>query len=271
MIIEQVPGGLSTLSGGTRGSIRLDRPWQADIVVTSSSCPFDAEPSVEPCAAPGWKVLQNPYTPFNFHRLIVPSECWPVGRVRMLGGLTQITAALTTAASLVPERENRWLGVNIGPSAGQNQPHLHYHLVDFASCHLESDELKDFGRLKDRTIFEADDVRGIVAGFRAAQVFFIPSAGQVGIEAFAAALEYVTSLYSVAFRSVQGLPPDYVFAAHLFGRSIRYATYIPILNQWGFTEYLGLIEKTPVVLPWPHLESVRHLRDTASTMRRDIA
>ena len=101
-----------------------------------------------------------------------------------------------------------------------------------------------------------------VAGFRAGQCFLLPShASSVRIEPYAAALSRLIRLYSKAFISDQGLPPDFSIVTRLVGEDILYGMYIPILNQWGFTEYLALIEKTPIVLPWPHEETVRHLRE----------
>lgn len=102
LVIQQLPGGLSTASGGTRVSVKLDRPWQTDIVVDPSKCPFETRKQIQIATyeqSGGWNVLENQYTPFSWHRLIMPRTCWAKEQVRTLGGEEMTATALRIAAS----------------------------------------------------------------------------------------------------------------------------------------------------------------------------
>lgn len=264
MPIEKAPGGLDVLSGGTRISVILDRPWQSDLTIRATNCPLDLQNSNGVQVAPGWQVADNPYTPLTLHKLIMPTECWPKERVRSLGGATEIAAALEIATRLNAPDGHRWVGVHVGATAGQNQSHLHYHLIHLPGAIFPKADLETIARADSNTIFETGAITAAVAGFRAGQCFLLPSrASSARIEPYAAALNRLIQLYSKAFISDQGLPPDFSIVTRLVGEEILYGMYIPILNQWGFTEYLALIEKTPIVLPWPHEETVRRLRKHA--------
>jgi hypothetical protein len=45
--VENLPGLVGALSGGTRTKIKLDRPWQTEIAIDPASCPFETLPQTE--------------------------------------------------------------------------------------------------------------------------------------------------------------------------------------------------------------------------------
>src|SRR6266481_1118664 len=124
MTIESLPGGFAAVSGGTRRAINFDRPWQTQIYIDPASCPFENKPQDEEAhfsLEDGWRVLQNRYTPFPSHRLIIPERCWLENDLRQLGGQTKVATAISIAESLISDSDDEfWLGVHVGPLAGQN-------------------------------------------------------------------------------------------------------------------------------------------------------
>jgi hypothetical protein len=57
----------------------------------------------------------------------------------------------------------------------------------------------------------------------------------------------IISLYNNKFRSKQGMPPAFILGLKYEQQRRVYGSYTPILNNWGFTEYLGLLERTPLL------------------------
>lgn len=273
LFVDSLPGGIKAASGGTRSAITLDRPWQTDIVVDPSTCPFDTKQQLELAkfeTEGGWRVLNNPYSPFSWHRLIVPKTCWAKDRVRSLGGGKKIAAALGIAKSIMGNEEHEfWLGVHVGSSAGQNIGHLHYHLLQpLKGAPPSNTEDPVVGHFKSSPLVLSEDYRYkvVAGGFRAGQFFIVPADNIIRFTedeavGLAIVLDRLITLCSRKFVSKQGLPPDYVIGMKFALSCMVYASYMPILNNWGFTEYLGLLESRPLILPWPHQESVRYLTE----------
>jgi diadenosine tetraphosphate (Ap4A) HIT family hydrolase len=267
--ISPLPGGVEVAFGGTRTAVKLDRPWQLEIPPVGQSCPFERE-DVTPIdsfeTVEGWRLLQNKYTPFPWHRLLVPASCWSVNKIRQLGGPQEIECVLSLTQKIIgPARGEFWLGVHVGLTAGQNVRHLHYHLLKplkrSPNCDPYSVEL--YAKSAKVVLFHHNGLKTALGGLRAGQCFIVPEHPSMltnPIETFANALSRVIDLYNERFRSVQGLSPDFMTVLKFKGNRIQYASYIPILNNWGFTEYLGIIERTPLILPWPHESTAAHLK-----------
>jgi len=271
--LESSPGLLRCASGGTRNQVKLDRPWQVDLSVDPANCPFEADQQREvarfDCFG-GWRILENPHTPFRFHRLIVPLSCWPKERLRSLGGREGISAALELADSIIGAHDGElWLGIHIGALAGQNVAHLHYHVLEplerseMASSEAES-AVFQYCRESQLVVLERPPFRLVAGGCRAGQCFVVGSLPRFRLSAaitsvLADVLASTVALYNRKFRSIQGLPPDYMIGIRFHDGRMLYGYYVPILSQWGFTEHFGLVEGTPLILPWPHEETVRHL------------
>lgn len=266
------PGGLQTLTGGTRVAIKLSRPWQKDIEINPERCNF-CTTTEEPIAYRkewrGWRILGNPMSPHKFHRLIVPARCWPLETLRTLGGMEEIKIALEIAHSILQAEDTRLtLGVHVGASAGQNLPHLHWHIVETNSMGRGNivGELREFYKHHQDLIFlESEGLYAAVGGFKSGQCFLLskatyPDLDSTFLDELATFLFKIISLYAVKFKSVQGLPPDYLVAFTFVGTNIRYGCYVPILDHWGFPSYLGLLGDDYMVLPWPHEVTAEYLK-----------
>ena len=269
--IDRLSSGISVASGGTRNRINFDRPWQTPIIVNPAACPFEVKDQDVVARfdeqGTAWSLLPNLYTPFPFHRLLIPDSCWSSEKLRELGGRTQIEAVLRILGRLLSAGSRElWFGVHIGPSAGQNISHLHYHWLEPLPDESPEQRLSfEPSRDSALTIYEESAIRVSAEGCRAGQCVFYSTAGDTDFnEDFASVLATVLSVllkqYSKNFKSVQGLPPDFVLTMKFVGRQMKYGSYIPILNHWGFTEYLGLIESRPLILPWPHETTAVFLR-----------
>ncbi len=265
---ENLPGGISVAAGGTRTEVKLDRPWQAEIRVDPAKCPFETKEEEQEAyfeVDGGWRVLPNRYTPYPWHKLIVPRNCWPSDELRILGGHRRIARALAIAESIdSPSGQETWLGVHIGPGAGQNFAHLHYHLIHPLERLEENNRPSDvagYFRASSRLILQDEACKVVAGGCRAGQCFLLPNeSGQLDSEMIAGTIYAIIRLYNAKFKSKQGMSPDYLLSLVYRHRKLIYGTYVPVLNNWGFTEYLGLFEERPLILPWPHEETVRHLK-----------
>ena len=269
---EILPGGIPTLSGGTRRGVKLDRPWQSDLIVNPSKCPFEDEEALKGCLIRlcpeegGWRVITNRFTPHHEHLLVMPMTCWPKERLRTMGGLNQINMALQLVGDIIaPIAGERWLNVYVGAAAGQNVTHLHYHLLEPVQRILSRPERDVAGHFASSplVLFELEGFRVVVGGHRAGQCFIVPLEGhpfdQRVAESLAGVLHCIIRMFAEKFTSVQGLPPDYQVNIKFVDGRVVYACFIPILNNWGGTEYLALMEGTPITLPWPHEDTLRHL------------
>jgi diadenosine tetraphosphate (Ap4A) HIT family hydrolase len=268
LVIDSLPNGLLVASGGTRTEIKLSRPWQSDIRVDPSTCPFETPTQSEIARweqSGGWRLLKNLFTPHDWHVLLVPFSCWPPSQIRTLGGMERIAAALHIVTEVLGNMplEEYWLGVHIGPLAGQNIGHLHYHLIKPLSGpagNPPASGVVEWMKNSRLTLLEDSELKTVLGGLRAGQCFVFPAgASKVTSGALAAALDRLIGMYSASFMSREGLPPDYSIAVKFVGAEFQYATLVPILNHWGFTEFMGLLENRPIILPWPNDESLRQL------------
>lgn len=272
---EELPGGITVAFGGTRILVRRDRPWQTDIHIDPRACPFEKKDDSELATfatASGWRLLLNKYSPFPWHRLLVPGKCWSKRKIRSLGGQEEVECVLSLAQRIIGSVSDEfWLGVHVGATAGQNVGHLHYHLLKplRRSNNVSNHAVEEYCRSRRTSVFRRNSLQVVLGGVRAGQCFVVPvraNQSTISPAKFARVLCEVIELYNEKFRSIQGLPPDYMLAFRFLGQNIRYASYVPILNNWGFTEYLGILERTPLILPWPpeltaiQLKTRRHER-----------
>lgn len=272
------PSGITTQAGGTRTAINLDRPWQVSLRLTNN-CPlcrrYAAEPSVVAGIPPDWSVVINDFTPHRFHRLIIPSTCWSEESLRMIGGTEQIANAITIALKVMEDsREAQLLmGIHVGYLAGQNVRHLHWHLLrttEISSPPTES-RWSAIRKLQTEDLIVAENHAFAVSagGIRAGGLIvapkeFLPVASTQMILTFAKVLNDSIALCNRKYISTEGLRPDFKAVIHLYSGHLDLAEYVPILNQWGFTESyqftFGPITEIPIILPWPHRETARYLK-----------
>ncbi len=280
VFLECWPGGLETFSGGTRTQVKLRRPWQRDIEGDPAECQLctrvQKEVGFEREGGEWWGIIENLFTPLSFHRMVLPKEHWDKDRMRRLGGRAGILSALNVVDRQVRRSgtpsERLYVAVHVGALAGQTQSHLHWNFYKPPSSRAAPESEKEvefelreaWKKNPSLRLFEHHGLAAFVGGIRAGQCFIVRKPGlslpDFPGESLGELLGRITELYADRFRSDQGLAPDYMIGAVIKQSRWLYAVYVPILNQWGVDQQLCLLEGTPLVLPWPHRETVRHLR-----------
>ncbi len=255
--IKVFPRGISTVAGGTRTAIKTNRPWQVPMEVKPKECPFhdvnDGFTLKEIDYEDGWRVRQNRWTPFPFHRVVYPPECWEPERLYALGGVDEIRRAFRIATHEMPPDKDILMSTHIGYSAGQNYGHLHWHVLEPIKKEKSGFVLENDPSLR---IFESPGLSVIAGGHRAGQCFIVPYDGQFSHKDIAIVISKIVELYRKKF-----FAPDYCLGLRFQNQHFIYGFYVPILNNWGATEYLGLLEGTPITLPWPHSATVEFLKE----------
>ncbi|MEK7507752.1 MAG: hypothetical protein AAB602_01550 [Patescibacteria group bacterium] len=290
--LQEWPGEIITLSDGTRNAVGLDRPWQNEMAISRDTCPFCAEErpdadrtfvvSVHDHGDAGkWKVRRNKMTPFPFHRLILPLECYHMETLWNLGGERNIAGALHTAISVIHggcESQQKitdipgsdvFFFVHVGYSAGQRFGHEHWHLIEPPTKPTITPlDLNKLAERENLVVFSNRRFTVIAGGCRAGQCYIIPDNRKeefhydyvyAEVDALAQTIHRLVTLFNKKFTSAQGLKPDFQVFLRFDGGKLVYAKFIPILNMWGVTEYAAIDEHTPFVLPWPHEATVQHL------------
>lgn len=298
VIFYEWPNGMKSVAGGTRTRIALSRPWQREIQLRKEGCPF-CDPN-DPARiryypeAGGWWLRRNLFTPYPFHQMAVPARCLEVDDLRNLGYEDSIDAALKIAMDAINENgvPSVYLNVHIGVLAGQNIPHLHWHIVQYDIRDGQSSvcrQLLDWYfdreaqdglswklRRPDLVLHQNALCTAVVGGVRAGQCFILSSlhpavAGTAGAELLfseyeercflADAIHAIVSLYNKKFLSVEGLAPEFNLTLN-FGKygAFQYGLYTPILNHWGSAEQMALYEGCHITLPWPHELTAEYLK-----------
>lgn len=266
-----LPSGIQIASGGTRTAIKLSRPWQLPMAADDpQNCAFVKDPG-DAEQLDGWRLRQNRFTPFPFHRLMIPDDCLSTDTIYELGGSSN-HMVFETASRVAQEKGlELWVSVHIGALAGQNIPHLHFHLLSpIGGGRGETPrEIEDLYHHNDGLLLhQQDEFRVVAGGLRAGQCFILTETTESGgaetsdfFTRLSSVIGHVIQAYKGKFTSEQGLPPDFMVGIHLNSLGgFMYGEYIPILNHWGLTEYGGLLAGTPIILPWPHQVTVEHVR-----------
>jgi len=278
------PGGLKVLYGGTRTGIRLDRPWQLPIRTDPVKCPFcRGEEKVLKTFDNGWLLLENRFTPHSYHKMIIPPSCWSENKLRILGGVKEIEKALFDVCSLISDvNAEMWVQAYVGALAGQNISHLHYHVLaperfdstdssakqSEALLNVQKNEqaLIDLLGNSDKIFLNDYGIKVVIESiFRAGQCFVV-STGGGGLmtqppDVLAWAFSKTVQAYANAFRSKQGLAPDFQIFFKFLGTSFVYGSYLPILNHQGTTETVGaILSGGPFVHPWTPEETLEALQ-----------
>lgn len=172
--------GLQTLSGGTRTSVKIDRPWQPKLKFpeTSAQCPFCSRSQTDEFTPEvGWKTFQNSNTPFPYHRLLVPTSCWDEATLRSLGNAAVLERCWRIALAEIQRTRSSlfpiWIYAHIGYGAGQNLTHLHFHLCEAPTTPkpVVDDE---FGVLPGGVpLRESERMETYLAGVRAGHAFVV--------------------------------------------------------------------------------------------------
>lgn len=267
----ELPGGINSFGGGSRSKIKLDRSWQSNLIVDSTTCPFEdreelitRESFEETEKGSGWRIFSNIFTPSGFHKLIVPFHCWEKECLWTLGGEDDLKVVLDLALKESMKKDERlYLNVHVGPQAGQNLGHLHFHLLSpVVKSRSISHEIEIFTNNSKLKISEKLGFTIVCGGHRTGQCL-ISKTGLKSINTDIHSLAKVTvdllDLYNTKFLSDQGNKPDFMLSFVIEGNNVEYGTYIPILNNIGATEFLGLLEGQPMWIAWPHSMTYKYL------------
>lgn len=277
-IIYEWPGRRQSVAGGTRTEIKLDRPWQVEIQPNPETCPFCTHQQKDLKIfdeGGGWRLIENAFTPYRvnggIHNMLIPSRCWPIEELRELGGEAKLTIAFELLQKAVEEHPDRalWINFHVGYQAGQNVPHLHYHIVQYSldkqpGDHLSADlALKySYAGVYQHLVFQADN-RTIfgVGGVRAGQCFIIPKDDNVTLPELAWPFWRFVNICNQKYKSKQGLGPDYNTSIVMKGGRVLHGLYTPILNNYGSAEALAFYDsEAPISMPWTHEKTVEYLK-----------
>ncbi len=266
------PNGMRSVAGGTRSEDKVSRPGEKEMEANRETCPFCRDEGIFLKGFTGceWRMMQNKFTPYIFHQLIIPRDCWSANEQRTLGGREKIAEALlyihgvTVASGL----ENLFVAVHIGALAGQNVCHLHYHIVQYAfsdrSESIVPEKMREiFMEKKDLVLFDEGHSLVGAGGLRAGQCFILPKRQNQNVSTgeIANMINRIVSLYNEKFKSTEGLLPDFSIALQFHSGEFKYGIYSPVLSLWwGASELMAIYEPGyPLTLPWPHEQTVRYL------------
>ncbi len=278
-----IPNGSGAFAGGTRRQVNVSRPWQGNLPSRLENCPLCKKEIIQ--QGDFWRVVSNSFTPYDFHELIIPNDC-PTGDYYDLGGTENLAEIIKLATKRIFHKDAKGdkffeLNVHIGRLAGQNQAHIHFHLLippevtpftqipvdcKFAFPGAINSLMNWLGKLRnkpDLLITKTSQFSVVAAGYRAGQCFFIPS----GVWKLSDAsdlpnlISKVIALYGDRFKDPEtSLRPEYKLGFLIDTKGIvRFGTYVPVLNQWGLTEDMALLRMQPATLPWSHEETVKFL------------
>lgn len=285
-VLKRYPGGFKVLYGGTSGGVKLNRPWQLPISVNPSACPFcRGEGAVIKTFSNGYLHLNNKFTPHEHHTMIIPPACFTENQLRVLGGENEICKACDSIYSLTDRARELWVTAHIGALAGQNVSHLHYHVME--PCRLREEDdlatmmsdrdsllqtilteeaLMKYLRNSQLVFLEEKNMRIVVESiFRAGQCFLAPmdDTSKTTTAELVRLLSRTVESYAQAFRSQQGLAPDFQLFFKFMGPRLVYGSYLPILNHHGSTESVGaILSGGPFVHPWSPEETLEVLKKT---------
>lgn len=280
VFVDDLPRGNLAISGGTRGSIGLNRPWQTAFGPDEpETCGFVAgnvgKPPFATDVIPGWGVRQNAATPLEpaIHLVAIAGECLPWDSVYYLmdesyGGV------LEHASKLAAEKGYPFLvTTHIGYDSGQNLPHLHAHIMEqrfgnAGGLPPEISRLYSYQRNSGRLVAELNRLRAVAGGPWAGMLYILPGSNPVDTTMrpnfFGELYEFVCSLielYARKFVSTQGLKPDYSLGFNFDEKGrLTFAQYLPYLNNKGHTEMVSaILLGTPFIMPWPPEVTAKHL------------
>lgn len=272
------PNGRKSVAGGTRVEIKLDRPWQTEIKVNPENCPFCTRKQNDLKVFDeegGWRLIENAFTPYRvndgIHRMLIPLKCWSIEELRNLGGEKKLFTAFNIIQSEVNNYKDRvlWINFHIGYQAGQNVPHLHFHIVQYSfdsepniNLRTELTEYYKHSGIYQHLVF-LEDSRCIfgIGGTRAGQCFILPKEMNVKLPELSVNLFKLVYCFNQKFKSKQGLAPDYNVSIVMTGGNVLHGLYTPILNNWGSAEALAFYDASaPLSMPWTHEKTAEHLR-----------
>ncbi len=288
VVVDRWPGGVTTAAGGTRRKIRLSRPWQIELRTSRrGACVFcDENQKVlarYEILGEGWQLIENPSTPHDDHRLLIPDRCWTARELRTLGGQGRLAGVFSIVQKIADQERSEGgliFGIQIGAGRGQNIPHAHFHLI--LDRHASRGKQRVLEAFRPRSsvipirrllakhppelqVFDTGMTRTVIGGHEAGQCFIIPSDRKQSFrpefaDYMAETMCRLITLFSDKFRSTQGLPPDYHMSMVIDRGNVGFGMYVPKLANNGLVHSYALLGLLPYVLPWPHVLTAKYLR-----------
>jgi hypothetical protein len=216
--LKKIPGGFSTLSGGTRSKMKFWRPFQMPLegLINTAKCIFCnmtpeklAEetfriPGVE--ERPGWRRLNNIFTPHPEHRLIIPTTCWSTEKLQRWGGTSALYDAFMMGADEVGRGNEKVFLIHVGVQAGQNSGHPHTHVLKtLEERPLAKEVLYRYAENRELYIFSSESFEVFAEGARAGECLIIPTERYFNdgrtFSALASVLSELIELCNRAFKS----------------------------------------------------------------------
>lgn len=274
IVSDELPSGIETISGGTRNTVKLSRPWQTDLPYNPDKCPFHQENDpmrVNKYETPNetWQVRFNKETPHSPHRLILPMLCWPPEKLYELGSPALIAELISAAQRVYRDEElqdDLYFGIHIGYLAGQNLGHLHAHLAGFGNVEEANrypkilDYADDEGN-QDRIVTDTDDWRVIAGMARAGECLIVRIEDSAADEDLGPIIHDLISKAGRAFMSTEGKKPEYMLGLRFAFGKVLWGYYLPILNQLGFPLHFALYGEGSLVLPWTPEKTAEYIRN----------
>jgi hypothetical protein len=276
LIIESWPGGVCT-QANPGVHVKLDRLWQYEITV-STGTPCDLCASAYKIrefrigSQTSWILADNIRRDRRVQMLFYPASCstkvWhPRGFTN--ADVTILVDPLEYAIGHHCEPDTHYTAsLQCGGLAGSSQehPHMHWYTPNASSVAAvlrERDDIRDYLSRSSRRVIDlgCDGVACVAGGAFTGQCYLVPTDKDFLTpgQAFSA-LRALTALYDRKFMSAQGLVPEYDFVIEVADGGILFATYFPVLSQWGGAQRRsvgGSVE--PISLAWSHDATVRHL------------
>jgi hypothetical protein len=141
---------------------------------------------------------------------------------------------------------------------------MHWHVTDTDNPQHPIEETIRGSTNEQRVAFRENGFIAFAEGIQAGQLYLVPERprmmNQLAVEDLAGVITRTIYLYASKFMSKQEMPPEYHVAVVCHRHELRFATYVPTLNHYGFPRILAMTGDSPHVLPWSHETTVAHLR-----------
>ncbi len=291
LIVYTVPGGgfVSALNEKKVPKVH-DRPWQKPIRTKLETCPFHnpderatAYLTTTDRSGDTWFVIDSKYAPNRpFHRLIVPEDCWEPKTMEILGGPEKIRIACELATcqfALETERKLWKFSTQVGLLAAQTSvPHCCWHLYSPFHCKvgetgilftepLPTDLVEMTEHcLPELQVTEDANFRAVAGGSKTGQCFVIPKKilkfrdGNVGL--LGRFIHQLVSLYVEAFRTPEGMGPNFQVEFEIYEGYLRYGFLVPILHPQGSLESAAELNPCqPKNMLWSHHATAAYLQE----------
>ncbi|MBI2623062.1 MAG: hypothetical protein HYW65_00590 [Candidatus Liptonbacteria bacterium] len=290
-IIQSWPGGFKSVAGAKKKmpeAGKFNRRWQPALDIhNASTCRFAKLPdeeilrrfNVEETGYQSWRLAKSLFAPEPYHKLILTDQCWDEEQTRSMGGREGIDAAVHIVRKTIIEDKEPDVQISTqrGDLAAGNIRHDHLHIYRKRTMR-NSDELRGWRAgiqevagpsSPSPSVVWDEELITVAGGVRTGQVFIFPRANSVvslGNPYFPAYLHRLIQTFATAFRSTQGMAPDYMLEFYIRHHAVMFGMLIPILNNLGTLEWTSIYDGNPEGrewnILWSHQATAERLRET---------